>query len=54
MYIRRLAKGVKHTLQDLYEALNISDAQNVVSQLMYAKQTMFEYRDKPGKCLVHL
>lgn len=41
-------------LQDLYRNLNTLDAQRIGHQLLRKNQRIFEYRDKPGKCLSYL
>lgn len=41
-------------LRDLYKELQMLDSQKISQQLLGLKQRLFEYQDKPGKCLAYL
>lgn len=51
---KRFAPSKSQDLQAMYEDLKILDAQRISLEILYPKQKVFDYRDKPRKQLARI
>lgn len=51
---KNLTEDGKNKLKELNNVLKILDSCKIASEIVYAKQKIFDFRDKPRKNLAHL